>query len=128
MPKTIVTNTASNPQASRNKAEVQGAVCKYYQSGKCSHKFNHTTSGQLYKHICSYCHASGKKFPHPSKDCRNKRQQDAKNVMLTSKVKTMIMTHTRSQDIDLNPELFTIQTRSPFKVPIGGETFTNVTM
>ena len=75
----IVTNTASSSQVSRNKAKVQGAVCKYYQSGKCSHKFNHTTSGQLYKHICSHCHASGKKFPHPSKDCRNKRQQDAKN-------------------------------------------------
>ena len=26
----IVTNTAGNSQASRNKAEVQGAVCKYY--------------------------------------------------------------------------------------------------
>ena len=64
-------------KVSKNKSEVQGVLCKYYQSGKCSHKSDKTTSGQLYKHICFHCYSVGKKFPHLLKD-RNKRQQDAK--------------------------------------------------
>ena len=68
----IVTNTASNSQASENKTEAQGAPCRYYQSGKCNYKSYHTTSGQLYRHICSHCYSTGKIFVHPLKDCRTK--------------------------------------------------------
>ena len=75
----IVTSTGGNSHPAKNKAEAQGVPCKFYQSMKCSHKNDHTTNGQLYKHICTHCFSLGKKFAHPLKDCRNKRQQDAKN-------------------------------------------------
>ena len=75
----IVSNNANNSHTSKNKTEVQGVPCRFFQSAKCSHKTDHTTSGQLYRHICSHCFSIGKRFAHPLKDCRNKRQQDAKN-------------------------------------------------
>ena len=75
----IVTNTGANSNSLKNRTEAQGVPCKFYQSAKCSHKNDHTTSGQLYRHICSHCFSLGKKFAHPLKDCRNKHQQDAKN-------------------------------------------------
>ena len=56
----IVTNTGSNSNSSKNRTEAQGVPCKFYQSAKCSHKNDHTTSGQLYRHICSYCFSLGK--------------------------------------------------------------------
>ena len=75
----FVTNTGSNSHSSKNRTEAQGVhVNLDNKSAKCSHKNDHTTSGQLYRHICSHCFSLGKKFAHPLKDCRNKRQQDAK--------------------------------------------------
>ena len=74
----VVNNNSSTGQGSKSKNESQGVLCKYFQSGKCSHKTEHTTNGQLYKHLCSHCHSLGKKFSHALKDCRNKRQ-DSKN-------------------------------------------------
>ena len=58
----IVTSQSMNSQ-NKVKTDSQGI-----------HKNNHTINGQLYRHICSFCHSTGKKFSHPLKDCRNKRQ------------------------------------------------------
>ena len=58
----VVNNNSSTGQGSKSKNESQGVLCKYFQSGKCSHKTEHTTNGQLYKHLCSHCHSLGKKF------------------------------------------------------------------
>ena len=32
----------------------KGSHVKFFQSAKCSHKTDHTISGQLYRHICSH--------------------------------------------------------------------------
>ena len=72
-----------NPSISQCKktGETQGVPCRYFQTGKCTHKADHVTAGQLYKHICNFCHANGKQLNHPSKDCRNsrKRNEPSKN-------------------------------------------------
>ena len=52
--------------------------CKYYQKSSCSHKGDHETNGQMYLHLCSYCHTLGKANSHPAKDCR-KAMSAAKN-------------------------------------------------
>ena len=74
----VLTNSSSTGQSARIKNESQGVMCKYFQSGKCSHKTDHTTNGQLYKRWCSHCYSLGKRFSHALKDCRNKHQ-DSKN-------------------------------------------------
>ena len=74
----VLTSNTSNAHSSKSRNDTQGVLCKYFQSGKCSQKSEHTTNGQLYKHHCSHCHTLGNKLPHALKDCRNKRQQDAK--------------------------------------------------
>ena len=61
------------------KLRFKGSHVIFFQSAKCSHKADHTTNGQLYRYIYSHCFSIGKKFAHPLKACRNKRQQDAKN-------------------------------------------------
>ena len=63
-------------QNNKSKGELLGVPCKYFQSGKCSHKVDHTSNGQLYCHICSHCH---KRFSHSLKECQNKRHQEPKN-------------------------------------------------
>ena len=60
----VLTNNPSTGQNIKTKNESQGVMCKYFQSGKCSHKTDHTTNGQLYKHWCSHCYSLGKKFSH----------------------------------------------------------------
>ena len=74
----LISNT-SNAHSSKSRNETQGVLCKYFQSGKCSHKFDHTRNGRLYKHQCSHCHTLGKKISDACKDCQNKCQQYAKN-------------------------------------------------
>ena len=65
----------------RKTGEMQGVPCRYFQSGKCTHKADHVTAGQLYKHICNFCNSSGKQLNHPLRDCRNakKKNEIAKN-------------------------------------------------
>ena len=70
-----IVNGQSVSSQNKVKTESHGTPCKFFQSGKCSNKNDHTTNGQLYRHICSFCHGLGKKFAHPLKDCRNKRQE-----------------------------------------------------
>ena len=73
-----IVNGQSGSSQSKVKSDSQGVPCKFFQSGKCAHKSDRTTNGQLYRHICSFCHSLGKKFAHQLKDCRNKRHE-AKN-------------------------------------------------
>ena len=65
----------------RKNGEMQGVPCRYFQTGKCTHKADHVTAGQLYKHICNFCNNSGKQLNHPLRDCRNakKKNESAKN-------------------------------------------------
>ena len=74
----VVTSNSSSGQTAKTKHESHGVICKYFQSGKCNHKAEHNTNGQLYKHWCSHCYSLGKRFTHALEDCRNKRQ-DSKN-------------------------------------------------
>ena len=74
----IVTNPTTT-RSSRGKMDTQGMVCKFFQTGKCIQKGDHTTNGQLYTHICAHCVTLGKRFPHALKDCRNKKENQLKN-------------------------------------------------
>ena len=74
-----VATSTQNLNTKKKVSEMQGVPCKYYQNGKCSQKGDHNSGGQLYKHICSHCHTLGKKFSHPSKDCRTKKSTESKN-------------------------------------------------
>ena len=84
----IVTSQSMSSQ-NKVKADSQGIPCRFFQAGKCSHKNNHTVNGQLYRHICSFCHSTGKKFSHPLKDCRNMRQE-SKNEQLLLVVQAVV--------------------------------------
>ena len=70
-----------NNASKKSSTELPGIPCKFYQNQKCPHKGDHHTSGQFYRHICSYCNTLGKRFPHALKDCRNskKSSSDSKN-------------------------------------------------
>ena len=72
----VVNNTSK-----KSSSELPGVPCKFFQNQKCPHKGDHHTSGQFYRHICSYCNTLGKRFPHALKDCRNskKSNSDSKN-------------------------------------------------
>ena len=74
----VMTNPP-NPQATKGKMDSQGVPCKFFQTDKCPHKSDHTTSGQLYKHICSFCASLGRRYAHPLKDCRNRKDNNSKN-------------------------------------------------
>ena len=71
-----VMTSPSNPQSVGGKMDSLGMPCKYFQTGKCPNKNDHTTSGQLYRYICTYCITLGKRFTHPLKDCCNEKDQD----------------------------------------------------
>ena len=45
-----------NPSSSQGKkmGDVHGVPCRYFQNGKCTYKADHTTVGQLYRHICIF--------------------------------------------------------------------------
>ena len=58
-----IVNGQSVSSQSKVKAESQGIPCKFFQSGKCLNKNDHTTNGQLHHHICSFCHGLGKNLP-----------------------------------------------------------------
>ena len=65
----IVTNHSTS-QAARGKMDTQDMIYKYFHTGKCTQKGDHTTSGQLYTHICAHCVTLGKHFPHALRDGR----------------------------------------------------------
>ena len=50
--------------------------CRYFQKSTCSHKTDHETNGHTYLHVCSNCFATGKKYPHASKDCRKNTKNE----------------------------------------------------
>ena len=65
----VVNNSVKKPNS-----ELSGVPCKFFQNQKCPHKGDHHTSGQWYRHICSFCNTLGKRFPHALKDCRNSKK------------------------------------------------------
>ena len=74
----IVTNLSTSHPA-RGKMDTEVMICKYFQTGKFTQKGDHTTSGQLYTHICAHCVTLGKHFPHALKDCSNKKENQSNN-------------------------------------------------
>ena len=54
------------------------SVCKHYNSNTCSHEGDHISGNVLYQHVCTYCRANGKSYPHTELAC-NKKQQNASN-------------------------------------------------
>ena len=51
--------------------------CHYFNQGTCSHTKTHETRGVRYNHVCSICFSSGKTFPHPEIECKNKLRKVA---------------------------------------------------
>ena len=70
-----------NVSTKKSNIESQGMPCKFFQNQKCSHKGDHHTGGQLYRHICSFCNTFVKRLPHPVKECSNSKcfASDSKN-------------------------------------------------
>ena len=57
----------------KNFQKTQKAMpCHYFNQGTCSHTKSHDTRGVRYNHVCSVCFSSGKMFPHPEIECKNK--------------------------------------------------------
>ena len=52
------------------------SVCKHYNKNTCSHEGDHIAGNILYQHVCTYCRANGKSYPHTELAC-NKKQQNA---------------------------------------------------
>ena len=77
-----------NNSTKKSNSEFPGVPCKFFQSQKCPHKGDHHTSGQWYRHICSFCNTLGKRFPHALKDCRNSKKSspDSKNEQSTAEM------------------------------------------
>ena len=63
-----------NNSSKKSTSELPGIPCKFFQNQKCPHKGDHHTSGQFYRHICSFCNTLGNHFPHALKDCRNSKK------------------------------------------------------
>ena len=49
------------------------SVCKHYNKNTCTSEGDHVVGNILYKHVCSFCRASGKSYPHTELSC-NKKQ------------------------------------------------------
>ena len=64
----------SGPQRN-NKSNKTHAVCKHYNSNTCTHSGDHTVGNIVYKHVCSFCRASGKSYPHPEAACQKKSER-----------------------------------------------------
>ena len=66
-----IQNPAIGTNTSRHTSDKgQPTPCKFFQKSSCSHKTDHKTNGHMYLHVCSHCFVSGKKYPHPVKECR----------------------------------------------------------
>ena len=48
--------------------------CKHFQSGNCTHIWDHEFNGKLQKHICAFCLMGGKQLGHAEKDFIFKKQ------------------------------------------------------
>ena len=75
----VVDGSQISAQTSKAKGESNRVPCKCFQTSKCTHKSDHTTNGQLYRHICSHYDGVGKRFSSPLKDYRIKHTKDQKN-------------------------------------------------
>ena len=60
----------SVPGTKKNLDKDNPTPCKFFQKGTCSHKVDHENNNHLYLHVCSFCFATGKRFPHALKDCK----------------------------------------------------------
>ena len=58
------------PGTKKNFGKDNPTPCKFFQKGTCSHKIDHEHNNHLYLHVCSFCFASGRKYPHALKDCK----------------------------------------------------------
>ena len=70
---------SSSIQNSKSQAQktTRSNPCFYFNKGSCTHTKTHDTKGTTYKHICSACFtASGRTFPHPESECRNKNKRN----------------------------------------------------
>ena len=66
----VQNQTNNGPGTKKNFGRDNPTPCKFFQKGTCSHKVDHESNNHLYLHVCSFCFASGKKFPHALKDCK----------------------------------------------------------
>ena len=56
----MTTGQSQSFQNKKSERKDKAVPCKFYQRDTCSHTKDHDTSGQLYLHVCSYCHSQGK--------------------------------------------------------------------
>ena len=66
----VQSQNSNVPGTRKNFGKDNPTPCKFFQKGTCSHKVDHEHNNHLYLHVCSFCYASGKKFPHSLKDCK----------------------------------------------------------
>ena len=71
-------SSAAPVAASVAKSKPQGtqkthSVCKHYNNNTCKSKSDHVVGNILYKHICSFCKANGKSYPHTELACHKKQ-------------------------------------------------------
>ena len=70
-------NQNVNQNAKNYQKHVKVTPCLYFNKGTCTHMKSHETKGITYKHICVACYtASGRTFPHPETECRNKNKRN----------------------------------------------------
>ena len=51
------------------------SVCKHYNKNTCSSEGDHVVGNILYKHVCSFCKANGKSYPHTELACNKKHEK-----------------------------------------------------
>ena len=66
----VQSHNPNAPGTKKNFGKDNPTPCKFFQKGTCSHKIDHEHNSHLYLHVCSFCFASGKKYPHALKDCK----------------------------------------------------------
>ena len=61
----------------QNQKPTRVTPCLYFNKGSCTHTKSDDTKVILYKHICATCYTtSGRTFPHPETECRNKTKRN----------------------------------------------------
>ena len=79
--------TQSQTQFGKKQNSENSQPCKFYQNNTCSQKSGQTTGGHTYRHICAICAGYGKRFNHPSMECRSLKKptyKTAKNEIGTA--------------------------------------------
>ena len=71
-PKTC--STSNTPRTSNSSNTPQ--VCKLYNTNTCTNSDDHSVSNIVYKHVCSFCRASGKNYKHSEMYCHKKQGKD----------------------------------------------------